>query len=81
MALQKPIKNGMKTKPIWEFEGTDFEKEIDDYVSDMDWCDRLFLDPDGNIIEIKESVEELFFAQNPDLTGWTQILFGIWIED
>lgn len=66
----------MIRKDISEYEGTKMEVELDDIIDSADFYDDLYMEPDGSIRLVPDSLKQLFKAQNKNLNGWTKICFG-----
>lgn len=66
----------MHEKLIYEFEGTELEQELDEWISNANWEDEIYINPVNEILRIEESQIELFHKQNKDLSGWTRVIWG-----
>jgi hypothetical protein len=65
----------MKETALAEFEGTEFEKDIDNHLSNGGWNDIVVISPDKEVIRIEENIIDLFYRQKADeLDKWTKVV-------
>jgi hypothetical protein len=71
----------MKEIRIDSLEGTEMESEVDAVAEGSEWGDEIFITPDSKVIRVDSGNFELFRRQNPDLGGWTKVLWGVELEN
>jgi hypothetical protein len=64
----------MEEKFLHEFEGSKFEEELDEVLSNSNWGDEVFISPENKVVRIDEGCVDLFYAQHKNLEGWTRVI-------
>lgn len=72
----------MEEKAIYEFEGTELKKELDEWAEGSDWGDEIFISPKSEILRVQADQSELFrMQQNLEEKGWIKVLWGQELRD